>query len=74
MEQTTNCLVYKVILPCPSLPGFPNSFLLVQPSTSEDENFYVNSFYSKRRRNFFKQYGEVIVHKEFVDVVTGKRV
>ena len=54
---------------CPSLPGFPNSFLPVQPSTSEDEIFMTKGL---KMKNFDKLFGKRFVYEECVNVVAGE--
>ena len=53
---------------CPSLPGSPNSSLLVQPSTSEDEIFLAKGL---KMNNFDKLFGKRFVYKECVNVVAA---
>ena len=57
-----------VISLCPSLPGSPNSSLLVQPSTSEDEIFLAKGL---KMNNFDKLFGKRFVYKECVNVVAA---
>ena len=54
---------------CPSLPGFPNSFLPVQPSTSEDEIFLTKGL---KMKNFDKLFGKRFVYEECVNVFAGE--